>query len=212
VTASEQQAAHSHLLRSDPQMATLARVQGPIDPYRRPHRVPLHDGDLLAGLVFHVVGQSISEQSALAVFARLRELLGDTIASEPLAAASPQSLRAAGLSTAKARTLSQLAHSLESGELRLTSLTAQTDEEVTERLTELPGIGPWTAAIFLLYELRRPDAFPASEIGLRKALAALDGLDSPPSADAAIARAEGWRPYRSYAAGHLWRSLPAHRG
>jgi DNA-3-methyladenine glycosylase II len=212
VTASEQRAAHSHLIGSDPQMAMLARVQGSIDPYRRPHRVPLHDGDLLEGLVFHVVGQSISEPSALAVFARLRELLGGAIGSEPLAAASAQSLRATGLSTAKARTLSQLAHTLYSGELNLTSLTTQTDAEVTERLTALPGIGPWTAEIFLLYELHRPDAFPAWEIGLRKALAALDGLDSPPSADAAVARAEGWRPYRSYAAGHLWRSLAPNRG
>jgi 3-methyladenine DNA glycosylase/8-oxoguanine DNA glycosylase len=74
------------------------------------------------------------------------------------------------------------------------------------RLTALRGIGPWTAQIFLLYELRRPDPFPAWEIGLSRAVGLLDGETEPPTADAALRRADGWHPYRSYAAGHLWRS------
>jgi DNA-3-methyladenine glycosylase II len=206
--AAERAAAHAHLLLSDPPMAALVAAHGPIDPYRRPHRVPLQPGDAFAGLVFHVVGQSISERSALAVFTRLRDRLDGAITSAPMAAASVQSLRDTGLSMAKSRALHGLAAAVERGDLDLPGLADLGDEQVVARLIALPGIGPWTAQIFLLYELQRPDAFPASEIGLRKALAALDELAQPPSAEHAINRAVGWRPYRSYAAGHLWRVLP----
>jgi DNA-3-methyladenine glycosylase II len=204
---SEQAVAQAHLLASDVAMAGLAAAHGPIDPYQRPRRVPVHDGDLLEGLVFHVVGQSISERSALAAFARLHTLLDGSITAQLLAAASVQSLRDTGLSTTKARTLSTLAGAIEGKQLTLDELRPLPADEVTARLTALPGIGPWTAEIFQLYELRRPDAFPAWEIGLRKAVGLLDGNTEAPKTEVALRRAEGWRPYRSYAAGHLWRSL-----
>src|ERR1700735_4690431 len=107
--AAERDAAHHHLLASDPAMAALAAAHGPIDPYQRPHELPLHDGDLFEGLVFHIVGQSISERSALAVFGRLRTVLGGAISSRSLAAVSVPSLRETGLSTAKAQTPASLA-------------------------------------------------------------------------------------------------------
>jgi DNA-3-methyladenine glycosylase II len=204
----ERAAAHAHLLASDRAMAGLVAEHGLINPYERPQRVPLHDGNLFEGLVFHVVGQSISERSALAVFARLRTLLGGAISSRSLAAVSVPSLRDTGLSTTKARTLSSLADAVEARQLILERLASLPDDDVNARLTARRGIGPWTAQIFLLYELRRPDAFPASEIGLRRAVGLLDGSVEPPPADVALQRADGWRPYRSYAAGHLWRSLP----
>jgi DNA-3-methyladenine glycosylase II len=203
----ERRAAHAHLIASDRPMAVLAARQGPIDPYVRRHQVPLHDGDLLEGLVFHVVGQSISEHSAVAVFGRLRDELGGSIAAPALAGASPVALRDTGLSTAKARTLHELGQSLARRDLVLAELASLDNDAVAERLTTIRGIGPWTAQIFLLYELRRADAFPAWEIGLRKALAALDDLSDVVAPETALTRAERWRPYRSYAAGHLWRSL-----
>jgi DNA-3-methyladenine glycosylase II len=205
--AAERDAAHRHLLSADPAMVALARAQGPIDPYQRPRELPLHDGDLFEGLVFHIVGQSISERSALATFGRLRALLGGSIDSRAMAAAAIASLRAIGLSRAKSGTLSGLGRAVQNGELNLEDLKTTTDETVLARLTALPGVGPWTAQIFLLYELRRPDAFPAPEIGLRRAIGLLDGLAEPPPANIALSRAAGWRPYRSYAAAHLWRSL-----
>jgi DNA-3-methyladenine glycosylase II len=206
--AQERADAHAFLLASDPAMARLADRHGPIDPYQRVHRVPVHDGDMFEGLAFHIVGQSISEAGAVAVFGHLRGLTGQgTVTSAALAAASVEQLHATGLSTAKARTLSRLGIAVESGQLALDELAAAPDDEVTARLTALPGIGPWTASIFILYELRRPDAMPAHEVGVRKALGLLDGLSEPPKPEAVLERAEAWRPYRSYAAGHLWRSL-----
>jgi DNA-3-methyladenine glycosylase II len=205
--AAERAAAHRHLLAGEPAMAALAAAQGPIDPFGRPHELPLHDGDLFEGLVFHIVGQSISERSALAVFGRLREQLGGAVQSTAMAAVTVSSLHATGLSMAKSRALLGLARAVDQGALRLASLVTAPDERVVARLTALPGIGPWTAQIFLLYELRRPDAFPGQEIGLRRAVGMLDGLAGPPPAAAVLARAAAWRPYRSYAAGYLWRTL-----
>src|ERR1700722_12507376 len=205
--AAERDAAHHHLLASDPAMAALAAAHGPLAPYQRPHELPLHDGDLFEGLVFHIVGQSISERSALAVFGRLRELLGGSVQGTSMAATTVESLHATGLSTAKSRALLGLARAVDEGSLRLGNLETAPDETVIARLTALPGIGPWTAQIFLLYELRRPDAFPAWEIGLRRAVGMLDELAQPPAGGATLRRAADWRPYRSYAAGHLWRTL-----
>jgi DNA-3-methyladenine glycosylase II len=205
--AEERARAHAHLLDADAPMARLAEAHGPIDPYRRVHWVPVHDGDLFEGLVFHVVGQSISETAALAVFARLTELVGGPVSSGSVAAASVEALHNTGLSSAKARTLSGLAAAVVSDRLVLDELATVPDEAVAARLTALPGIGPWTAQIFLLYELRRPDAMPAWEIGIRKAVGLLDALPEPPKAETVLERAEGWRPYRSYATGHLWRLL-----
>jgi DNA-3-methyladenine glycosylase II len=205
--AEERGRAHAHLLDADAPMARLAKAHGPIDPYRRVHRVPVRDGALFEGLVFHVVGQSISETAALAVFARLTELVGGSVSSGSVAAASVEALHGTGLSSAKARTLSGLAAAVVSDRLVLDELAAVPDDVVAARLTALPGIGLWTAQIFLLYELRRPDAMPAWEIGIRKAVGLLDALSEPPKAEAVIERAEGWRPYRSYATGHLWRLL-----
>jgi DNA-3-methyladenine glycosylase II len=202
--------AHAFLLASDPAMAALAERHGPIDPYQRVHHVPVHDGDMFEGLAFHIVGQSISEAGAVAVFDRLRDLIGGgTVTSAGLAKASVEELHGTGLSTSKAKTLSHLGIEVDSGELTMEQLAAASDEEVTERLTALPGIGPWTAAIFILYELRRPDAMPAQEVGIRKAVEILDGLPEPPNAEFVVKRAEDWRPYRTYAAGHLWRSIRA---
>jgi DNA-3-methyladenine glycosylase II len=205
----ERAAAHAFLLKSDTAMAALATRHGPIDPYQRVHNVPVHDGDMFEGLAFHIVGQSISEAGAIAVFGRIRELAGDdgVVTSARLAMTPVEQLHDAGLSGTKARTLSHLAIAAESGALDLDELAGAPDEEVTATLTALPGIGPWTAAIFILYELRRPDAMPAQEIGIRKAVGLLDGLAEPPKAEAVIERSEAWRPYRTYAAGHLWRSI-----
>jgi DNA-3-methyladenine glycosylase II len=203
----ERELAHEHLLRSDPRMAALVAEHGVIDPYLRPHTVPVHDGDLFEGLAFHIVGQSISERAALAIFARIRDMVGGTVTSDALAGASVVAFHGAGLSMAKARSLHGVAEAITTRQLLLDELRSLPDAGVVERLTAMPGIGPWTSEIFLLYELRRPDVFPAGEIGLRKAVGLLDELSSTPSTKIAVSRAEVWRPYRTYAAGHLWRSL-----
>ncbi|HYG70526.1 MAG TPA: adenosine deaminase, partial [Anaeromyxobacteraceae bacterium] len=116
---------------------------------------------------------------------------------ETLAAASPAELAAVGLPRARGETLHLLARAVASGEVDLHP--GADPEETAARLDALPGIGPWTAQYVAMRALHHPDAFPADDLGVRKALGLRGG--------AAEARAEGWRPWRSYAVMHLWESL-----
>jgi DNA-3-methyladenine glycosylase II len=122
-----------------------------------------------------------------------------------LAASTIEQLRTVGVSGAKARALNELGERLiQDGQLP-ESLHQLDDTEARATLISLRGIGPWSAQIFLLHELQRPDVFPAGDIGLRTAVARLDGLDSTPAVTRAADRATIWTPYRSYAAAYLWR-------
>jgi DNA-3-methyladenine glycosylase II len=208
----EDREAHVYLLRADPRMAQLVAEHGPVD-FRVWHDSPfaLHEGDLFEGLTLHVVSQQISTASAVAIFGRLAAFCGGRITAEPLAHASLDQLRAVGLSHNKSRTLSELGALVTSGTLDLAGLGHLTDAEVQERLVALWGIGPWSAQMFLLLNLQRPDVFPAGDVALRVAIARLDELASTPDIPAAAGRALAWAPFRSYAAAHLWRLVAAPR-
>ena len=173
------------------------------DPYVWPH-VPVRGGDLLQGLALHIVFQQINTTVALSLFARLTAVLGGEITAERLAAASDAQLRSAGLSGAKARALQELGARIVAGELSLEALRELDDAAVEAQLVTLRGVGPWSAQMFLLHELRRPDVFAAGDVALRNAIGRLDGLERPPDIKQANERALVWRPYRSYAAAHLW--------
>ncbi len=200
---SEARAAHEHLLHADPRMAALAARQGPVDPYTWPG-IPLADGDLLGGLALHICSQQISTRVALLLYDRLRTLLGGRIDAAGLAAADEDQLREAGLPRAKARALRGVGERIESGALDLAGLRKLDDDTVQATLVALPGIGPWSAQMFLLHDLQRPDVFAAGDVALRSAIARLDGLPLTPGQRAAAARARVWQPYRSYASAHLW--------
>jgi DNA-3-methyladenine glycosylase II len=188
----------------------LATAHGPVDPYDWDAIGVEHD-DYLAGLVLHMVAQRISVKAALAVFGRLQMALGGAIGAEALACQSEENLRAVGVSRAKARALIELGRTVAAGELDLHSLLGLADEEVVARLVTLPGVGRWSAQMFLLHERRRPDVFPSDDVGLRATLAALEGQRAVPDVAAAARRAEVWAPYRSYAAAHLWLWRSANR-
>ncbi|HST56212.1 MAG TPA: hypothetical protein VLJ42_10030 [Solirubrobacteraceae bacterium] len=207
--AGEHQLARAHLLGIDDTISTLVVEQGAIEFYLPTMAVELPD--LMSGMTLHIIGQLISRFAAIAVFTRLKSSLGGTIDPARLAESSEEELRAVGLSYAKARALRELGARVLSGELDFDALRELSDEQIMERLVELRGVGPWSAQVFMLRDLRRIDVFPAGDIGLRKAIAALDGLPATPSADDAAQRALAWRPYRSYAAGYLWRSYAATR-
>jgi DNA-3-methyladenine glycosylase II len=200
----EARAAHRHLLTADPRLAPVVADHGLVSPYDWPG-IPLHDGNLLEGLVLHIVAQQISTAAALAIFGRLRALVGAPVDAGRLARATESELRAVGLSGAKARALRELGELVGAGVLDLDQLRERSDDEAQERLVALRGIGPWSAQMFLLHELRRPDVFPAGDVALRNAIARLDALPAPPPIPDAVARAEVWQPFRSYAAAHLWR-------
>ena len=127
-------------------------------------------------------------------------------AAEGLLAADPHVLRESGLSTRKGETLRALAERFVDGRLSDEALSRMTDEEVEAALTEVPGIGPWTAHGFLLVALDRPDVFLPGDVALRRAIQRTYGIDHLPSEDELLEIADRWRPYRSLAVSYLFGS------
>ena len=156
-----------------------------------------------ATLVHLILEQQVSLASAKAAFDRL------VVATDPLTPASllrldDAELLAIGFSRQKARYSRALAESVTSGVLDLDALPGLEDDEVDRRLTTVPGIGPWTATIYRLMVLLRPDAWPVGDIALAQALAETRGLAGRPTQDDLRAIAEDWRPWRAVAARMLW--------
>jgi DNA-3-methyladenine glycosylase II len=155
-----------------------------------------------AGLARIVVGQQLSIASAEAIWGRLR-LAVRPMTPEALAALSDDELRSAGLSRGKVRTLRAVGAAIANG-LDLRKLARAPETDVHETLTAVPGIGPWSADIFLLFCLGRADAFAPSDLALQIAAAAALGLPERPSSAALLTIAERWRPWRGVAAHMLW--------
>jgi len=201
----ERDAAHAHLLAAGGPMAALVAEHGPVDPYVW-DGIPLEAGDRLGGLALHITAQQISVVAALAIWGRFLTLLGGRVRAPALAAATDEELRGVGMSGAKSRALRELGAAVVAGDFDPDGLDHLDDDEAQARLVALRGIGPWSAQMFLLHELRRPDVFPAGDVGLRTALGRLEGLATPPTQPETVALALRWAPFRSYAAAHLWRS------
>jgi 3-methyladenine DNA glycosylase/8-oxoguanine DNA glycosylase len=135
------------------------------------------------------------------------EALGGPPSPERLAGADDETLRGAGLSRSKLKALRDLAHKVTSGEVSLEDLDAQTDAEVERRLTRVWGIGTWTAHMFLMFHLQRPDVWPVGDLGVRQGYALLHGLSEPVPAAEMTQRGDAYRPWRSAAAWYCWRAL-----
>ena len=164
--------------------------------------------DHYGALVRTIVGQQLSTRSARAIYDRLIERFGGRAPTpEEILADDPNELRTSvGLSHAKVRYLRSLAEHVLDGSLELGKLGRLSDEEVTARLTAISGIGRWSADIFLMFHLQRPDVLPVGDLGIRKAFQTVYGLPALPEAAEMERIAEPWRPYRSLASRFLWRS------
>jgi len=163
--------------------------------------------DAFGTLIFQVVGQQLSVASTRAIVSRIEALFGGRMPTPTeLLATDPQVLRAAGLSARKGATLRALAERFVDGRLSDEALAGMTDDEVEAALTEVPGIGPWSAHGFLLVALDRPDVFLTGDIALRRAIQRLYGFDHVPTADELIELSDRWRPYRSLAVSYLFAS------
>ena len=154
-------------------------------------------------LVHLILEQQVSLASARAAFDRLNDATG-ILSPETFLELDDAELLAVGFSRQKARYARALATAVRDRRLDLDALAVADDEEVDRRLTELPGIGPWTATIYRLMVLCRPDAWPAHDIALAQALAEVRGLAARPTPDELDAAAEAWRPLRAVAARLLW--------
>ena len=155
------------------------------------------------GLVSVVMGQQVSTASAAAILARL-EAAAPGLSADAVAGLSDEALLAVGLSRAKLRTVRAIALALENGTLPLDRLHDEAPETAQALLTAVPGIGPWTAEIYLLFCLGHPDVFPAGDLALQEAARALLGLPSRPDARALRQIAARWAPHRGIAAYLLW--------
>jgi DNA-3-methyladenine glycosylase II len=192
--------AEAYLADADPALAAVLAGQGPLpaQPYRQ---------EPFAALLRALIGQQLSTRAAATIGGRLLALTGEPPTPQAVLAQDAAALRACGLSTAKVRSVQAAARAVQEGALDLPALAAAHEGEVIAALTALPGVGPWTAHMVLMFGLGRLDVFAPADLGLRRAIQRLDGLDGLPSPAASLERAERWRPYRTVAAWQLWRSL-----
>ena len=192
-------------LREDPVMERLIEEHGALvksDLKReRPH-------DAYGALLRSIVGQQLSTKAARTIYGRMLELFdGHAPTPKQLLAVDPEKVRAAGLSRPKISYLRDLAEHVERGELELDRLNELSEEEVMEQLTAVKGIGEWSAHMFLMFHLGRPDILPVGDQGIRNAIRAQYGLRKVPDAKRMEKIARPWRPYRTLACLYLWSSL-----
>jgi DNA-3-methyladenine glycosylase II len=201
-------AAGREVLRAaDPRMAALLDADPELDPDRLAGGLPT---DLWGALVFQVIGQQLSRAAAAAILARLEALHGDRLPTPAeLLDTDSETLRRIGLSRAKAVYLHDLAARLEDGRLDLERLRTLDDDAARAELTEVKGVGRFTADGVLLLALRRPDVWPAADLALRRAVERVWGLEPPASVAQVDALGERFRPWRTLAAVYLYRSLAA---
>ncbi len=156
-----------------------------------------------------IVGQQLSVSAARAIYGRLTARFQDRPPTpQEILDDEPEELRtAAGLSRAKVGYLRSLAEHVISGELELERLDELSDDEVIAELTAVKGIGEWSAHMFLMFHLERPDVLPVGDLGIRRAIERAYALDSLPDAATIERLAEPWRPHRTLACRYLWRSL-----
>ncbi len=164
-----------------------------------------------ATLLAIIVQQQVSLASGRAIWSRLAAGLGEVTAEAALAR-DIEGLRGFGLSQPKARYTHGLAEAVRSGDLDLAGLDALADEAAVAALTAVKGIGRWTAEVYLLTVLQRPDVFPAADIALMSAAGEVKGMAVRPDAKALGEMAEGWRPWRAIAARLLWHHYRHSRG
>jgi DNA-3-methyladenine glycosylase II len=184
-------------------MAELVERYGVLEP------ITDRPTDLYGALVRAIIGQQLSVSSARAIFGRLTERFGGrTPTPEEVLADDPDELRVAvGLSHAKTRYLRSLAECVRDGTLELGRLDQLEDDLVTAELIQVKGLGLWTAHMFLIFTLGRPDVLAWGDLGIRHAAERLYGLDAPAGQTEMETLAEPWRPWRSVACRYLWLSL-----
>jgi DNA-3-methyladenine glycosylase II len=190
---------------ADPQLAAFIRRAGPYAP--RPG-----EGEPLAALARAIVYQQLATAAAAAIHRRFVSAIGGRVTAEAILATPAAELRSAGLSTAKTRSLIDLAAKTLDGTVPLAGIEALTDDEIVARLTAVRGIGRWTAEMFLLFELRRPDVWPVDDLGVRHGWSLIHELAAPISARELQAAGEIFRPHRSEVALYCWHAVHVGRG
>jgi 3-methyladenine DNA glycosylase/8-oxoguanine DNA glycosylase len=195
--------ASHHLASLDPVLAQLVEAHGPMRIGPRPS-VPGRFEALARSIVY----QQLAGRAAQAIWARTRELTGASpFTPATVAALRPEDLRGAGLSGAKAAALHDLAAKVDDGTVRLTRVGRMTDDEVVAELSQVRGIGPWTAHMFLMFHLHRLDVWPTGDYGVRNGYQRAWGTPTMPTPKELAVLGDRFRPYRSVAAWYCWRAV-----
>ena len=195
--------ARRHLMRRDPRLRELIKRIGPCELGNGRGRDPF------VALVRAILSQQLSGKAADTIYGRVAALakpLGGLSATAILAI-EPTALRGAGVSGPKISYLRDLASRVVDGTLDLHRLEASPDEDVVTALTAVKGLGRWSAEMFLMFRLDRPDIFPVADLGIIKGVQMLTGMKRRPKPRTMLRVAEVWRPYRTVAAWYLWRLL-----
>jgi DNA-3-methyladenine glycosylase II len=191
----------AHLKRVDPVLGAVIDRVGPYSPSRRPER--------FHALVQAIIFQQLAGRAAQTIFDRFVQSVGGGRFPTPevLLAASDDAMRSAGLSRGKMSYIRDLATHVSNRTLNFHRHARMTDDEVIADLTRVRGIGRWTAEMFLMFNLHRPDVLPVDDLGVRNAVARLYAMPEPPPPKALRSFGERWSPYRTVASWYLWQSL-----
>jgi DNA-3-methyladenine glycosylase II len=189
-------AAAAELCAADPALASIVERHGVPDFWAREPGFET--------LVLLILEQQVSLASAKAAYGRLVARLGGRLTPRGILASNDAELRTDGFSRQKARYVRVLAAALEEGSLDLALVASLDDEDARKALVALPGIGPWTAEVYLLSALRRPDTWPVGDIALQEGARRVRRLDARPSPEELATIGEAWRPHRASAARLLW--------
>ncbi len=193
------------LREADPVMARLIDEHATV--VRRDLRRE-RTGDAYGALLRSIVGQQLSTKAASTIYGRMIEIFGGHVPTpKQLLAVDPDEIRAAGLSRPKIAYLRDLAQHVEDGTLELDRLDELPDEEVSAQLTAIKGLGQWTADMFLMFHLRRPDVLPVGDQGIRRAVQVQYRMRKLPDPKRLEKVARPWRPHRTLACLFLWSSL-----
>jgi DNA-3-methyladenine glycosylase II len=203
MTSEDYRRARRLLMRRDPVMRTLLTRIGPCRLAGSLHADPFES------LVQAIIWQQLSWKAALTIYRRFQAVFeeGRCPTARELAAAPDPPLRAAGLSRPKICHLKDLAAKALDGSLPLDALERLEDAAVIESLTRVKGIGRWSAEMFLIFKLHRPDVLPVDDLAIQKAIQRAYGMRKLPSEKRMLRLGEQWRPYRSVASWYLWESL-----
>ncbi len=188
-----------HLKKADPVLRSLIDRVGA---YRIEYRYPGFET-----LVRSIVYQQLSGKVAKVIFGRLVEAAGGELTPEAILKLRPARMRKAGLSKQKTAYIRDLSRLTKSGALDFSALPGLSDDEVIVMLTQVKGIGVWTAHMFLMFALERPNVLPVGDLGIRMAIRKEYGMEELPNAKQIEERAASWHPYCTVASWYLWRSL-----
>ena len=204
-------AAYRHLRAADPVLAALIEAHGPY----KPRPAMDHYESLLRTILF----QQLAGAAARSIQRRWLALYGGGGAvgegryptPAELLATTDEAFRGAGVSRQKAGYMRDLAAHVDSGDLDFAGIDSLTDDEVLRRLIVVKGLGEWSAHMFLMFQLGRPDVLPTGDLGVRLGMGVAYGLDAPPTPAEARVIGERWAPYRSVASWYMWRAVEAGR-